>query len=283
MVEASSNSCDLTDDGVSSRSAPQVPVWKRTLDLVCIFLALPALAPMLCVIAGAIKWVSRGPIFFRQTRIGHLGKPFTCLKFRTMHLNADCQIHRDYFRELMQSQKPMTKLDAYGDPRLIRFGAFLRSTGLDELPQVFNVLGGDMSLVGPRPCTPNEYEDYLPWQRQRFATAPGLTGLWQVSGKNRTTFNEMIQMDIVYIQRRSLWLDLAIMMKTFPVLFSQAKEMSRAKRQSASSVSGTQDSVAAASQSGGGATSQDAADARGVACTAAPAEGLFIGRPASRR
>jgi lipopolysaccharide/colanic/teichoic acid biosynthesis glycosyltransferase len=229
MFEARSNS-SVMSNGISAVAEGDAPYWKRVLDVACIFLALPALAPLLLVIAAGIKTVSRGPVFFRQDRIGCLGRRFTCFKFRTMHVNADAQVHTEYFKRLMQSQNPMTKLDSYGDPRLIPLGGFLRSTGLDELPQVFNVLQGDMSLVGPRPCTPNEYEDYLPWQKQRFATLPGLTGLWQVSGKNKTTFNEMIHLDILYIQNRSLWLDLRIMMKTFPVLCSQAQEMARARR-----------------------------------------------------
>ena len=215
---------------VSMPAAREIPPWKRVLDLVCILLALPALAPLLLLISLGIKLVSRGPVFFRQTRVGWMGMPFVCLKFRTMHAHADSQVHEDYFKQLMQSQNPMTKLDSYGDPRLIPFGSFLRSTGLDELPQLINVLRGDMSLVGPRPCTEKEYDNYLPWQKQRFAIQPGLTGLWQVSGKNRTTFNEMIQLDLLYAQHRSLWLDLGILLKTLPVLVSQVQEMRGRKR-----------------------------------------------------
>lgn len=229
MVEITGSLSEPTGNAVRGISASKHPLWKRLLDIGCVLLALPALAPLLIAIAVGIKLVSRGPVFFRQARIGHRGKPFMCLKFRTMHVNSDCRVHQDYFKQLILSQSPMTKLDCYGDPRLIRGGAFLRSTGLDELPQLLNVLWGDMSLVGPRPCTPNEFEDYLPWQKQRFATLPGLTGLWQVSGKNKTTFNEMIQLDIQYIEKRSVWLDVKIMLKTLPVLLSQAQEMSRAR------------------------------------------------------
>ena len=119
----------------------------------------------------------------------------------------------------------MTKLDAYGDKRLIRFGGFLRASGLDELPQLLNVLAGQMSIVGPRPCTLNEYQGYLPWQKERFQALPGLTGLWQVRGKNRTTFNEMIRLDIEYARRQSLALDILIMIRTFPVLLHQIVEL----------------------------------------------------------
>lgn len=229
--------------GVPSPAACEMPPWKRVLDLVCIALALPALAPVLLLISVGIKLVSRGPVFFRQSRVGWMGRRFVCFKFRTMHPQANAQVHEDYFRQLMQSEKPMTKLDSYGDPRLIPLGSFLRSTGLDELPQLINVLQGDMSLVGPRPCTEKEYENYLPWQQQRFATQPGLTGLWQVSGKNKTTFNEMIQLDLLYVQQRSLWLDLGILLKTFPVLVSQVRETGERKRLAASQ----RDTAAAAS------------------------------------
>ena len=123
----------------------------------------------------------------------------------------------------------MTKLDAKRDPRLIPLGAILRATGLDELPQILNVLRGDMSLVGPRPCIPYEYELFQPWQRQRTNAVPGLTGLWQVSGKNRTTFNEMIAYDIEYTKRRSLWLDLKIIARTLPALWEQCMDTQAAK------------------------------------------------------
>jgi lipopolysaccharide/colanic/teichoic acid biosynthesis glycosyltransferase len=125
------------------------------------------------------------------------------------------------------------KLDAHRDPRLVPLGAVLRATGLDELPQLLNVLRGEMSIVGPRPCIPYEYELYEAWQRERFNAVPGLTGLWQVSGKNRTTFNEMIRFDIEYSEGMSLWLDLKIVLKTLPALWVQCQD-TRAKRKQAS-------------------------------------------------
>ena len=119
----------------------------------------------------------------------------------------------------------MKKMDVHGDPRMIPGGRLLRVSGLDELPQIINVLQGDMSLVGPRPCIPYEYEKYLPWQRERFDTLPGLTGLWQVSGKNRTTFIEMMHLDIEYVRNKTLWLDLKIIAKTIPALIVQMYDM----------------------------------------------------------
>jgi exopolysaccharide production protein ExoY len=145
-------------------------------------------------------------------------------KFRTMHVNAETRSHEDYFASLVRAEVPMTKLDAAGDSRLIPWGRFLRASGLDELPQIFNVLRGDMSLVGPRPCLPNEFNCYEVWQQARVNAPPGLTGYWQVSGKNKTTFNQMVFMDLVYIDKMSLWFDLAIISKTFPVLISETVE-----------------------------------------------------------
>lgn len=173
------------------------------------------------LIALIIRMVSAGPVIFKQERIGYLGGRFLCYKFRTMFVNADTGMHQGHLNQLMNSDVPMMKMDSQGDPRIIPFGRLLRASGLDELPQLINVLFGDMSLVGPRPCVAYEYENYLPWQRERFNTLPGLTGLWQVSGKNRTTFTEMIQLDIRYARSKTLWLDLKIIIKTIPALIIQ--------------------------------------------------------------
>jgi lipopolysaccharide/colanic/teichoic acid biosynthesis glycosyltransferase len=208
----------------------EVPIWKRGLDIVCILLALPALGVLFSLIPLWIKLSSRGPIFFRQERVGLGGRTFVCFKFRSMKVGADTQLHKDYLKQLLRSETPMTKMDSNGDPRLIPLGALLRSTGLDELPQLINVLRGDMSLVGPRPCIPYEAEEYLSWQKERFETLPGLTGLWQVSGKNQTTFNEMINLDIAYVRKKSLWLDIKIIFKTVPVLVSQVREARVSRR-----------------------------------------------------
>ena len=141
-----------------------------------------------------------------------------------MHVNAETRTHEEYFASLMRSEVPMTKLDSCGDSRLIPGARFLRASGLDELPQVFNVLRGDMSLVGPRPCLPCEFERYELWQQRRVNAPPGLTGHWQVNGKNRTTFNQMMFMDLFYIDKMSMWFDLRIIFKTVPVLIFETFE-----------------------------------------------------------
>src|SRR5262249_22936245 len=151
------------------------------------------------------------------------GKQFVCFKFRTMHVNAETDSHKGYTTQLIKSGGAMTKMDVKADPRLIPLGKVLRATGIDELPQLLNVLRGEMSLVGPRPCIPYEYEVYDEAQRRRFNATPGLTGLWQVSGKNRTTFQEMIDLDVKYSKTKSLWLDVKIMFKTLPALWQQCQ------------------------------------------------------------
>jgi len=196
-------------------------VWKRTLDIVLVLLVLPLLLPVMSVIAMVIWIVSPGPVLFRQERVGYLGRRFMCFKFRTMAVGADAAIHAGYLHNLLESNVPMVKMDAEGDPRVVPFGSILRSSGLDELPQLINVLLGEMSLVGPRPCLPYEYEKYHPWQKERFNAVPGLTGLWQVSGKNRTTFVEMVELDIKYARTKTIWLDLKIIFKTIPALIVQ--------------------------------------------------------------
>jgi lipopolysaccharide/colanic/teichoic acid biosynthesis glycosyltransferase len=137
-----------------------------------------------------------------------------------MKVNAETQSHEEYLQRLMREEAPMTKLDA-SDKRLIPLGYLLRASGLDELPQIFNVLRGEMSLVGPRPCTDVEFASYELWQKERVNVAPGITGYWQVNGKNKTTFNEMIAMDIFYGRNLSLSLDLVILLRTLPVLVQQ--------------------------------------------------------------
>jgi exopolysaccharide production protein ExoY len=203
---------------------PAIPLWKRILDVTCIFLSLPLWLPIALVIALWIKIASRGPIFFRQERIGFRGGRFMLSKFRTMKVNVETQSHERHLEQLINSNIPMTKLDSAGDPRIIAGGRVLRATGLDELPQLFNVFRGEMSLVGPRPCTPNEFQRYQPWQKERVNAPPGLTGYWQVNGKNKTTFTEMINMDIFYSKNMSLWLDLAIMARTLPAVVAQLLE-----------------------------------------------------------
>ena len=213
---------------LSATSLRSVPGWKAALDLTCILLLLPLWLPLMILLMLVTRVASPGPIFYRQERIGLGGRHFFIWKFRTMRLSAETQIHERYFENLMRVDSPMTKLDAYGDPRLVPFGRVLRASGLDELPQIFNVLHGEMSLVGPRPCTPNEFAGYEPLQRQRVNCLPGLTGYWQVNGKNKTTFSQMIEMDLFYLKNMSIWLDLKIMLKTATVMVGQTVESRQA-------------------------------------------------------
>lgn len=206
-----------------------IPAWKRALDITCIVLALPVLLPVALVISMIIWFASPGPVFYVNERVGYRGQKFICIKFRTMKVNADVGIHQKHLANLIKSDAPMTKIDSEGDPRIIPFGSFLRATGLDELPQLLNVLHGQMSIVGPRPCLPYEYDNYVPAQKRRFNSLPGLTGLWQVSGKNKTSFSEMIALDIQYTEMKSLWLDLKIMFKTIPALLGQVLEIKLAE------------------------------------------------------
>lgn len=205
--------------------------WKRTFDLAFVLLLSPVVLLISLVVSLIIRLGSPGPVLFKQKRIGYLGKEFTIYKFRTMKPNAEVESHRAHTRHLIQSDTPMVKLDSQRDPRLIPLGPFLRSSGLDELPQLLNVLRGEMSLVGPRPCIPYEYELYDAWQRRRFEAVPGLTGLWQVSGKNQTTFPEMIALDIRYAETCSLWLDLEIILRTPLALWQQLQQNRAARKQ----------------------------------------------------
>ena len=213
----------------SGGSIKYIPFWKRTLDLTCILIALPVVLPLTLFIAAWIKLVSRGPVLFQQERIGYLTKRFQCLKFRSMRVDADTQAHEVHLDYLMNANVPLMKMDVRGDSRVIPGGWILRASGLDELPQLINVLRGDMSLIGPRPCLPFEYQKYQLWQCERFNAVPGLTGLWQVKGKNKTTFEEMMRLDIQYARSLSLAQDLKILFGTIPALITQVQE-TRAKR-----------------------------------------------------
>jgi lipopolysaccharide/colanic/teichoic acid biosynthesis glycosyltransferase len=200
---------------------------KRALDLA---LALPALilvAPLLLVAGVLIRRGSPGPALLRQTRIGQHERPFTLLKLRTMELHCDDRAHREFnIRELRGLAAAGTADGVFkleNDGRITRIGAFLRRFSIDELPQLLNVLRGDMSLVGPRPSLPWEVELYTPEQRRRHEVLPGLTGLWQVSGRNRLSMPQMLALDLRYVRRRSLRLDLWILMRTpWVVLFDEA-------------------------------------------------------------
>jgi len=205
--------------------AAALPIWKRFLDLAIVSALLPLWLPVMIFVAIWVAVTSPGPVFYRQPRIGFKARRFMLVKFRTMKVNAETHIHEAYLEHLIVSDRPMIKLDMTGDPRLILGGRFLRATGLDELPQLFNVLKGEMSLVGPRPCTVGEFESYAPAQRARVNALPGLTGLWQVNGKNRTTFREMIEMDIFYARNICFSLDIKIILRTLPALVVQFYEI----------------------------------------------------------
>jgi len=212
------------ETGLPVVSEPRVPGWKSLLDLACILLSLPLWLPLILLLMLITRIASPGPIFYRQKRVGLGGRHFSIWKFRTMKVNTETETHERYFEELMRAGCAMTKLDTRGDLRLAPFGRILRASGLDELPQIFNVLCGEMSLVGPRPCLPNEFAKYESWQRERVNALPGLTGLWQVSGKNKTTFNEMIRMDLHYLNSMSILLDLKIMFKTGATIIREVFE-----------------------------------------------------------
>jgi len=198
---------------------------KRTFDFVLSSLMIAMVAPIMVAIAAAIKLSSPGPVLFRQERVGMNGKHFTLLKFRSMHVNADDQVHRDYAAKWIKSNachstdvkgKALFKIKR--DPRITPVGYWLRKFSLDELPQLFNIWKGDMSLVGPRPPMPYEVELYEDWQKKRLQAPPGLTGLWQVSGRNKISFEEMVLLDISYINNWSIEEDLKIILKTVAIV-----------------------------------------------------------------
>lgn len=213
---------------------------KRTIDILGAFLLLVILSPLMLLIAAAIALYSRGPIFFSQERVGakrtSSGRSvrwekviFRCYKFRTMHANSDPSVHIAYISALISNDKEeMSALQGgvseirklINDPRITRPGKLLRKASLDELPQLFNVLRGDMSLVGPRPAIPYEVEMYKPWHLKRLEAQPGITGLQQVIARSTADFDQQVLLDIDYIEHQSIWLDLKIMIKTPIVIFS---------------------------------------------------------------
>ncbi|MFO7610190.1 MAG: sugar transferase [Candidatus Krumholzibacteriia bacterium] len=199
---------------------------KRLADLVCAGLLLFLCAPLMGLIALAIKRSSPGPVLFVQERLGRDGRPFPFFKFRSMAHNSDDAIHRQFAAMFIAGDDDGCRQTNDGDevfklkadPRVTGVGAWLRRTSLDELPQLFNILRGEMSLVGPRPPIAYEIENYQPWHLERLKAVPGLTGLWQVSGRSQVSFDDMVRLDIRYINTWSPWQDLAIMLKTIPVV-----------------------------------------------------------------
>jgi lipopolysaccharide/colanic/teichoic acid biosynthesis glycosyltransferase len=194
--------------------------FKRALDLSGSAALLLLLSPVIAAVAMLVKATSKGPVFFRQERIGRYGQPFRMLKFRTMYVNSDAAIHRQYVETFIQSGAGAAgdKSQVYkivNDPRITRIGHFLRRSSLDEVPQFWNVLVGEMSLVGPRPPVLYEVSKYKSWHLRRVLDAkPGMTGLWQVTGRSQTTFDEMVRLDLRYARNRSLWMDLEILAAT---------------------------------------------------------------------
>lgn len=205
---------------------PRYSTWerfaKRTIDLAASSLVLLLGAPVFGVLALLVKLSSPGPVLFRQTRLGRDGKPFTFYKFRTMQHKNDDSVHRSFCEDFIQgggkdaSEEPVFKM--VKDPRVTPLGGFLRRSSLDEIPQFWNVIRGEMSLVGPRPPICYEIEHYQDWHKDRLKVTPGLTGLWQVSGRSQVPFDEMVRLDLHYISHWSLSLDLKIMWKTLPVM-----------------------------------------------------------------
>lgn len=199
------------------------PILKRALDIFGSLAGMLFFAPLSIVIAIAIKLSSRGPVLFRQQRFGENLKPFIFYKFRSMRVNGDETIHKAYVTRFIAgafdiqtaavNERAIFKLT--NDPRVTSVGKFLRRTSLDELPQLWNVLRGEMSLVGPRPCLGYELEQYQPWHTLRLMNVkPGMTGLWQISGRSLVGFDEMVKLDLAYAKQRSLWLDIKILVKT---------------------------------------------------------------------
>ena len=196
-------------------TGPQA-IAKRGFDLALASVGVLATLPLWIVIAAMVKFTSPGPVFFRQRRVGHRGRPFTILKFRTMRVGADEMLQE--LRALNEADGPLFKLR--DDPRVTRVGRWLRRWSLDELPQILNVIRGDMSLVGPRPPLPEEVREYEEWQFDRLEVPPGITGLWQISGRSDLSFEEYVRLDLFYIENWSLAYDFFIVAKTIPTLLS---------------------------------------------------------------
>ncbi len=203
---------------VGRRERTATDVACRTLDLIAVVVLVVLLAPLLLVLAVLVRLDTPGPVLFRQQRVGRDRKLFWVAKFRTMHHGASDDVHRGHVLALIESGTKAGKLAA--DSRVTRIGGFLRRTSLDELPQLWNVLRGEMSLVGPRPPIPYEVDAYPPHWLGRFAVKPGVTGLWQVSGRSEVSLEEMIELDVEYVRRRSVMFNLWILLRTIPAVLS---------------------------------------------------------------
>jgi lipopolysaccharide/colanic/teichoic acid biosynthesis glycosyltransferase len=200
------------------------PIVKRFIDLALASVALIALLPVFVVLALLVAIDSGLPVLYRQERVGRGGRRFTMLKFRSMHADADIEVHVEYVRRLHRGEPPAAPgiYKLARDSRVTPVGRLLRRTSLDELPQLVNVVRGDMSLVGPRPDVPYSVEAYAPWALRRLEVQPGMTGLWQVSGRAKLSIEDMLRLDVVYVDRCSLRLDLALLVRTIPAVISRS-------------------------------------------------------------
>ncbi len=202
-------------------------IAKRAFDITFTLIILLPLCLVVVIVGLLIRLDSKGPIFYRQKRIGLNGNEFTMLKFRSMYVNCDDTIHRNVVTRYLNGERVNTNNEAHltyklvDDPRITRVGRFIRRTSIDELPQFFNVLAGSMSIVGPRPPLPYEVALYQPHDWLRLAGKPGITGYWQVYGRSKVTFREMVEMDIAYLQRQSFWEDLKLIALTIPVMIKE--------------------------------------------------------------
>ena len=233
-----------------ARGRPGYFLAKRCLDFCVALLALLLLAPLFLIVALLVRVTSRGPVFFRQERVGFGGRHFIICKFRSMYVDSDQNLHREAYEQFLRGERPNGKVDGavltqqaahlaqdrggaasarprwkrfrhWTDPRVTPLGYLLRRSSIDELPQFINVLRGEMSLVGPRPPIPYEVGLYQPWHLGRLDTLPGITGLWQVRGRSRVTFDRMVQMDLEYIQKQSFWYDIRLLFLTIPAVLSR--------------------------------------------------------------
>ncbi len=234
MFELSSTSVadqhPLTVSELGRPKPVRFPRFERAIDIVVAALLLVITASLMVIVAIAVKAESRGPAIYRGRRLGLAGRPFTVLKFRSMRTDTDDELHRRYVLGLLRdetddqsaagvpSDDNVVAFKLHDDPRITRVGRWIRATTLDELPQLVNVLRGEMSLVGPRPEVPYALEGYEPWHHERFSVRPGLTGLWQVSGRGDLSPSDMLELDIEYARRRNLRLDIEILARTIPAV-----------------------------------------------------------------
>ncbi len=228
-----------------AKGRPGYFLAKRCLDVTLTLICLVALSPVFLVTALLVRLTSRGPAFYRQERVGYNGRTFTMFKFRSMYVQNDESLHRVAYEQFLRGERMSGKVDGAlvteqpsgtsaalekakkakkqpaGDPRITPVGNFLRRSSIDELPQLFNVLRGEMSLVGPRPPIPYEVGLYQPWHLKRLDTLPGMTGFWQVYGRSRVTFERMVEMDLEYIEKQTFWYDLKLLFLTIPAVLNR--------------------------------------------------------------